>query len=359
MSNLIKNDRKLKESIVKLLSSKNNNSPFAEFDYEYEEQTDINLNLGSCPSLLHTIHARNEKIEIQLVLLSVVKPNQGSPFLEFLTHRFPDETYSFPICYMNNGELDNTGNNFIKDLQMPITHIGYFENELNTHYRSYYSVYEVDFDSISDDIILNNGSIMFSTLDRMWLTTNEILNKTAINNKVNDRTFNFISNIGEGISRLYKQGEFIPGPRIGYIGGELDTIDDIIASLNEKQEKLENKKTIEVGDFTYGVISSFYSIFKNIDFETISEPRNIGFILRVAFWDKPVNSIEKICTIERSKEKSSENDNDNRISFTTYSLSREQCYPLSVHNGRLTTNNNKQKQNDVLNVLKHKMFIYD
>lgn len=444
MSQLIKKDINCKNSVVKLLASVDDISPFAEFSYDTSQDdagdagdansyTKLNLNLGSCPSLLQSMpfSDKNIKVEVRLVVFTVVKPKYGKPFLEFLTHLFPDGTLSFPIFNIINGEIDDVGNNFIKNLNMPSYHIGYFVNDtydvLQDH-LSCYSVYEVDIEGITSENIMDS-SLMFSSINRMWVTTNEILNKKTLDTDICDYVFDFISNIGEGISRLYMNNELVPCPRIGYIGGTLDEIDVIIEKLNEKniyndevinykkyssniitdsvgsnnnhnhKHKHNHKhnhkhkyKTITIGDFSFGIISTFFKISNicgnhgnhgndinddgdgdntNKKAKVIDEHQTSGVILRVAFWDKPVNCIEKINIIENSNSHSSSSHsshsshsstNSNNY-FINYKLPKQQCYPLSVHYGRLTINDNYNMRTtnnmNLINVLKQKMYIFD
>lgn len=389
MSRLIKKDNECKNKLIKLLASVENDSPFSEFDNDNEDNV-INLNLGSCPSLLSKIPftEKNIKIETKLVIFTVVKPRYGNPFLEFLTHKFPNDILSFPIVYTTNGELDDVGSNFIKKLNMPYSHLGYFVNDtydiLHDH-LSCYSVYEVDIDKINSDKLMES-SLMFSSLDRIWVTTNEVLNKQVLNMKISETVYDFISNIGEGISRLYKQGEIIPCPRIGYIGGDLDFIDSVIDKLNVSNVKQPN---INIGDYNYGIISTFFKLSNKFDlvrsqhtntqendvndpvnddsnsnYSRIDEYRTNGIILRVAFWDKPVKCIEKICSIENITNENTQTTSRKiqKENIKIYSILKQQCYPLSIHHGRLTC----KIENDivcdsinVINVLKNKMFIFE
>lgn len=365
MSSLINRDKRAKYNAEKMFASIGNYSPFSEFDDVNGDTNKIKIHFGRCPNIIKNIeqHIINfeqtrPKINIIMVIFSIVKPkNDGEPFLEYYVQRTHNDTLSFPFATLQtNGLMCESANNILESLKMTTKHLGFLKYDDNT----YYSIFEAEHYECGLDggtVLTSNTQRInhfYTTNDVLWITTSEIINKQVLNMDIENNAFIFITDIGEGFTRLYNNDKLIPSPRIGYIGGDIDYIEEIVNNCAYN--------TIEIGDFNYGIISAFFNdIIDNTRDETIKEMRNSGVILRIAFWDKPYKLHQQSYTVKNTKSKTYCNHTDDKIELYSFDVPEQQSYPLSIHHGEILNNmyncNHKIEMN-ALDVLKNKMIIF-
>ena len=392
MSNLINKDKRAKYNAAKVFHSVRecdnhyleNYSPFSEFDEHSKTKTNMlpntqsiktgNIHFGLCPSIITNVEHIDfdtKTTNIIMVVFSIVKPLYcGEPFLEFYVQRTHNDTLSFPFATIQpNGLMNEGATNILNSLKMTTTHKGFFKYDENT----YYSIFEAEHYALTHlpTHFTERINHIYSNNDSMWITTSEIINKQVLNMDIENNVFIFISEIGEGITKLYHDDKLIPCPRIGYIGGDIDFIQNTIEQLNSTHIHSKNKEYINIGDFNYGIISAFFKdIPDNHRNETIKEMHNSGVILRVAFWDKPYKCKETEYTVRNAKRNIPNSANGDYSVYTVINTAKQQCYPLTIHHGEIYTNSvNTNSTNqylcdtsnhniNALQVLNNKMIIF-
>lgn len=348
MSELLNSDIKNKEHIVRLALSLNDNDPFAEFNTDsYINENYSKLHLGECPNLKQDIDT-SIITTCYSVIFCINKPTKGNPFIQYYVQKTPYNTLMFPIMkpeYLDNDiELDIIGNNILNKTNNTIIKLGYFPYDVkNGVYYSFYEVRKDNYFNYNEDLIDNSN---------FWVTPKEIMNNFLFNISFEKHVVDFIS-IGEGASRLYSKGEFIPSPEIAYIGNT----DDFINNLITNTYSIEDKENILIGDLNVGILGCLFNITNKNGKIRINTNIKNGSLLRLAYWTKESIVKPKTYLIKDSIDKNFE------LNF--YNINLNDCEILSRHYGRIIDNENTLKHIQLktfLNIIKSKkcnLFIFE
>jgi hypothetical protein len=320
MSQLLKSDIKNKEHIVRLALSLDDNDPFAEFNTDsYINDNYSKLHLGECPSLKQ--HIDNSIIKTcYSVIFFINRPKKGKPFIQYYVEKTPYNTLMFPIIkpeHLNNDiELDIIGDDILNKSNNTIIKLGYFPYDVkNGIYYSFYEVRKDNYFNYDEELIDNN----------FWITPKEIMNKYLFNISFEKHVEDFIT-IGEGASRLYIKGEFIPSPEIVYIGNT----DDFVNNLITNNFSIEDKKNILIGDLNVGILGCLFNIINKDGKIRINSNIKNGSLLRLAYWTKE--------SIIKSKTYLIKDSIDKNFNLNFYDVNLDDCEILSRHYGRIIDN---------------------
>jgi hypothetical protein len=299
-------------------------TPFSEFD----DSSDCDsLHFGDCPGLTSELKG-NVTDEVRLVLLSVVVPNNSDrPFIVFFVMKDGYDTWAFPSSGVKGGGLNRHCIDFVRSFRSSYSRLGYFSPGAGD--GGTYAVYEIDTVSNSDDELCGNAASR-----GIWVTANEILSGDILGYGVSADAVRFVTDIGEGITRLYKNGKFIPGPRVCYVDA------DYVEALTRSDAAL-------VGNFAYAVVKTFFSTSE--DGETpvmvFGMTTTSGTIKRVATWDDTSEVTEFVLESPSAGQS---------CSYSTVRAHLSNVCFLSSHTGCITTNGG-----NACEVLCKKMFIFE
>ena len=198
----------------------------------------------------------------------------------------------------------------------------------DVRYRLPYVVYEVE------TINTKDGMCGKSLSRGMWVTANELLSESILGCNVCGSVTRFISETGQGISRLYKNGMFIPAPQVYY------THDNTVRSDGAN-------RVVVVGDLAYAIVKTFFITGQNdqsdVSNVVLNATEKSGKITRVAVWsDDSVRDNYELESVVTGQ----------RYSYCVLRAQESSCCVLSSHLV-LTTDSL-----DASEVLRRKMFIF-
>lgn len=302
-------------------------SPFSEFG-DVSHCDEGSYHLGDCPNLLSDI--RDRRVDYQrLVLFSVVEPSNGNlPFIVFFLVKDDDGKWIFPTSRVRRNGSDILNPEILSHFQSSYSRLGFFED---TRYKLPYAVYEME------TVASRNGELCGKSLSRgIWVTANEILGESVLGCGICDSVVRFISHTGEGVSRLYKNNRFVPGPRVYYA--------DTSLVKNES-----SNGSVTLGDLAYAIVKTFFTTGCDGRTDTpnvvLNTSETSGCIVRVAVWDDYCKSdnyeLESVVT-------------GTRYSYCAIRTRASTYCIMSSHSGSLTTNSM-----DASEVLRRKMFIFE
>ena len=307
-------------------SKKNDYSPFSEFDAGHSYGEEI-FHLGDCPNLRSEL-GNTKSDYIRLAIFSVVSPSNGkSPFIVFFIVKDDEGKWIFPVTRIRRNLNHILNPELLNLFRSTYSRLGFFDD---TYYHLPYAVYEIETITNTKDELCGNA------LSRgMWVTANELLSDSILGYNVCSSITRFISNTGQGISRLYKNDKFIPAPQVYY------THDYSIKS------DITNKVMV-VGDLAYAIVKTFFITGRddhsNISNVVLNATEKSGTIIRVAVWDKNCKrdnyELESVVTGER-------------YSYCVLQALDTNCCVMSSHLGSLTTDSM-----DAAEILRRKMFIF-
>jgi len=302
-------------------------SPFSEFTDEQPCDDDI-FHLGDCPNLRSDIRS-NGTDYTRLVLFSVVPPTNGNPpFIVFFIVKDSDGKWMFPTSRLRRNGSHILDSELLKLFHSSYNRLGFFED---TRYKLPYTVYEIE--SVANTMGEHCGN---SLSCGMWVTANEILGKNVLGCDVCDSVTRFIAHTGEGVSRLYKTGKFIPGPNIYY-------------ARHDFAKSNVSGGAVVVGDLAYAIVKTFFvtetdgsSELPNV---VLNPYETSGIIVRIAMWGCNGKSdgyeLESVHTGEH-------------YSYCVVRANPSSYCIMSSHSGSLTTDTL-----DAVEVLCGKMFIFE
>lgn len=165
------------------------------------------------------------------------------------------------------------------------------------------------------------------------------------------RVATFATIICEGSMRLYKNGVFIPSPRVGYL--PLHDHDKAMTVNTNAHAHVD----VTVGDFTYGAIHALFvlkessnPLERHVKGENVSH-RSVGRrgvadrLVRVAYWSD--DSSETVGTLEQEG-------NGDMCHYVTVAVRRTDYIMLTEHYCRRTPS-----IDDVVSVINKQMFLFD
>lgn len=314
-----------RKNVTLLKSKKHSYSPFSEFD-EGQSCQDESYHLGDCPNLRSDLDSIKSDY-IRLATFSVVDPGNGKhPFIVFFIVKDDEGKWTFPVtrarrkinCLLNPDLLNLFHSSYSR--------VGFFDD---VRYRLPYVVYEVETINTKDGMCGNSLS------RGMWVTANELLSESILGCNVCGSVTRFISETGQGISRLYKNGMFIPAPQVYY------THDNTVRSDGAN-------RVVVVGDLAYAIVKTFFITGQNdqsdVSNVVLNATEKSGKITRVAVWsDDSVRDNYELESVVTGQ----------RYSYCVLRAQESSCCVLSSHLGSLTTDSL-----DASEVLRRKMFIF-
>lgn len=327
MSKLIKNENKVKALLTPLCfyDDLRNKSPFNECN-DNTEQSGVQYHLGECPSLIHNL-PNNQELTIKIVCFTVITPNNHPPFLMFYFVKNTNDELVFPVLARKKDADVVNANKFLHNLGVSYNEVGHFSSDEKA---TYYSIYEL------------NTKYNNKTTSGYWLTVGEVISGLFLSSYIHKEVVYFISNKSEGIIRLYKEGVFIPSPRIMYCCEDDTHYNNFGFASNTK---------MTIGDLNYGLFSSFFHSFQECntsEYKTFNKyPNNNGIISRVAFWEDGNQDEEQFCIVKSGV-------NNKKCSYSFLTVLRNSCYMISRHYGTLNGNTA-----DMVKVINEKMFLFD
>lgn len=300
-------------------------SPFSEFD-DTSEPGD--LHLGDCPGLTQVL-CGTQPGHVKLVLFSVVAPDNGhNPFIVFFVSMACDDRWSFPVSCYENGMLGNDGHSIMRTLGVSHNVLGFFRSSDDD---VPYMVCELAMTHDRDGHLCGNSGSC-----GVWVTANEVLGGEVLGSLMSECVTRFITRTGEGMSRLYRNGEFIPAPEVYY--APLGVI-----------EKGMTGDHLSLGDLAYAVVMTF---FKTDDSEGKGIPDSVfdvsvmsGTVVRLVVWEGGYRrtgfALESVST-------------GDRCCYDAVEAERRHTCVMSAHTGCLTT-----VACDAVTVVNRKMFIFE
>lgn len=333
MSKLIFDDIRTTKALddskcVTVLKSKSRGySPFSEFD-DGPSFDDSSFHLGDCPSLRSELRDSNSDY-LRLALFSVVEPNNGNlPFIVFFVVKDDEGNWDFPVTRLNRDSTHTLRSDILHLFHSSYSRLGFFSD---VEGKIPYAVYEIE--SVSS----SSGELCGNSLSRgIWVTANEILDKSVLGCNVCSSVYRFISHIGEGVTRLYRNGVFIPGPQVYFSGSDFS-------------EHRAADGSVTVGDLSYAIVKGFFETNSDdgsdVPNMVLNASGTSGTVTRVAVWDENCKGekydLESIVTGERCE-------------CSIVKVKKESYRVMSWHSGSLTTDSL-----DAAEVLRRKMFIFE
>ena len=301
-------------------------SPFDEFAGDND-----GYHLGDCPSLIQGLPKGESPTPVHIVVLSVVTPQRGEPFLVFYVVCDDNDEIAFPVASVEDGAIDRAGGSLIGSFGPNTTLFGHFHDGDDA-----YVVYET---YVPYGFSGNVGLMNCNVSRTMWATPGELIDGNVIGFSVGKNANRFVAEVGEGVTRLYKCDRFIRSPSVYYVPS--DCLCDSTPSGG-----------VCAGDLSYGVVSSLFGAtdtHEGDDDGTVSfnlELRNAlssAGVARIVSRDDDVSAVSYCIQSSRTNEVFVYNS----ATLTSYDV-------LSVHTCYLTSNSL-----DAVVVLANKLFIYD
>jgi hypothetical protein len=252
-------------------------------DYLVEKDKDLfdnNLHLGECPSLIQNINKSKVKV-CYIAIFRIKKSKKGKPFIQYNVEKTSFGSLIFPNILPelldSEYELKYIENTILDNINYSISKIGYFPYHVKR--GIYYGFYEAKVKNTIDNSTDNYAFLELT--NNYWITPKEIINDDFLNNNIEKPVYDFINDFGEGASRLYNKGNFIPSPEIVYIGASNYLTNLLISKLYSYRDK----SNLIIGDIKLGLLSTFFDINNKSETLEISSKIRNGNILRLAFWN--------------------------------------------------------------------------
>lgn len=304
---------------------------------------DNNLHLGECPSLIQNINKSKVKV-CYIAIFRIKKSTKGKPFIQYNVEKTSIGSLIFPNILPelldSEHELKYIENTILDNVNYSISKVGYFPYDVES--GTYYGFYEAKVKNTIDETIDNSTdtNAFLELTNNYWITPKEIINDDFLNNNIEKPVYDFINEFGEGASRLYNKGNFIPSPEIVYIGASNYLTNLLISKLYNYHDK----SNLIIGDIKLGLLSAFFNINnKNETLEISSKIRN-GNILRLAFWNSDTIIPSTTYSINDIA-------NDIANDLNVYNIDIDDCEILSKHCGKLIHHENKLLHIDFITFL--------
>lgn len=297
-----------------------NMNAFGEFD-------DDGFHLGDCSDLKQHFNQFGE-FYADIVVFTIIVPQVPSsrPFIVFLVTKNADDEWVFPSYKVTNGRITERCDSFLHSFGLDYERIGIYHKFPLCNKPI--AVYELKGTQYGCNLPCQHNT---DTGCYEWVTPTDMIDGMFMSRPFGNVVKHFVCEPNNGLIRLYKSGKFIPSPSSVY------TAERDINKTNEDND-------IVVGDFNYGVITTFFNIYDN----KVRHHTNVGRIFRMAYWDD-MSNIEQY-TLESPK-------HNCKVNLEKVKTKRNSLYLLSSHYGHII--DCKDVNVDAVIVLRDQLFIFD
>lgn len=294
-------------------------SPFREFeeDYEDEQEHPSSYHLGPCSELRQQLDPAYYG-HATIVVFRVVRPRVNKAFLQFGMTKSSSGHYGFPGSTIESGKVCDVGQRFVKSLDPTSRFIGFVPSnsesvETSTN-ESMFCIYEctnMKFPAVKDI----NRSLE-------WFCASELVSDRVLGCPLLSSARGFVTDVSNGLARLYFKGQFLPSPSVGFIGGSQKNVGEVSLNL---QSSVRPDERLSLSDVELGLTMALYdSVVGENEIELIKQ-RNTGSLLRVAYWTREDVLADDVVCIRDDE------DSESDLHCERYLVSYCDCEQLSIH----------------------------
>lgn len=350
MASSIMKDIRAKQRLATLRNSPSvclgGTSPFSEFS----NNPFAGYHLGECPSMLPRLPVPAGPSRTSVVIFTIVVPEAGNPYLAFYVRKRDNDTMGFHVAGVEHGVIDSSRDRLLRSFGVAYREIGHFYGNNTDAGDMAYSVYEVD----SYDVFGHSRAPATDDGSGLWVTCEEMMSGEVLSFEIDCDTVRFVTDVGEGVTRLYKDGTFLPSPTVAYVSRNA-----YYECVHKTLVAGTDPGHIKVGDICYGILSSVFDTPAVSDLDgkgdepikislSVGQDRSLQRtcdVVRVVYWGE--NRDEFIGTLEMEGTNEKCQYSVRRVKYADVAL-------LSEHVGYMAS-----RSDNVVFVVNRKMFLFD